>query len=499
MFVSGNINVNGVIEDSSGSILLNTTGGEITLAKEVSAAGSLIIEAAQSIKPQTLSAGNGLSIISPVDVVIQGDVSVDSGLSSIRSTSCSIVTGITDGHGVTTGRSITTGGDLSVSAGSKILLGGNTASVGTVSLSSSSISPDLANPAIIDVLGSISAGDASNVSAITVSADGNINIKVLNPIGSVNVFTDVGDLLFQDDVEAAGSFIAFSVAGGFTQSKDTLIHAGEDLAINTQTGMRISSLSGDLSVVLAIRQTNLTDPTNIPTFARVNDATPFGSGGVKDFLSDAGTISFLTPVANVGAAELGQSFVQSAGAGIFYGLDTGKFFSDDIGESQILTTAPGDLSRDFAALFNVETGAIGVLAGDAFISQSLSIIASLDIAVNATGSAGQTSASSSSRSTAASQRDDDEETAEVDELVFIQLNNYEQTPNGILLPEDQQVAYDDEGNIYYMVSMRNDGGDYEKIPLYRVDLDLRSEASAVTQTFSNNYETLDHLAFGELK
>ena len=49
-----------------------------------------------------------------------------------------------------------------------------------------------------------------------------------------------------------------------------------------------------------------------------------------------------------------------------------------------------------------------------------------------------------------SQKDDEEDAAEVDELAFQNLKNYDENPQGILLPEDQQFAYDDEGNIYYI-------------------------------------------------
>ncbi len=105
-----------------------------------------------------------------------------------------------------------------------------------------------------------------------------------------------------------------------------------------------------------------------------------------------------------------------------------------------------------------------------------SISADLSGAANAQGSAGETTAASSSRSTAASQKGDEEDTAEVDELAFQNLKNYDENPQGILLPEDQQFAYDDEGNIYYIVTMQSKSGVRETFPLYRVDLDLLCDA-----------------------
>ncbi|MBL4679587.1 MAG: hypothetical protein JKY88_02540, partial [Pseudomonadales bacterium] len=457
--VAGDITATGIIEDSIGGIQLSTTGGGITLSENVSAGGTLIIEAAKPIVAQSLTAGGNLNVVSPADINIQGDIN--------------------------------TGGDLLVSAGAEILLGGNTVSLGTVSLSSDSVSIDVDNPAI-NVIGSITTmGDAGD--NISISAIGDVNLNAITSAGATTVFTETGDLLFQEDVDAIGDFVAFSVAGSFEQRPDTRIDSGGNLTIVTQTGLTLSRVSGDQSVVLAINQTDVALGVDVPTFKRANPPLPFGSVELQKDVVSGGTISFLAPVANVGAAELGQSFVQSAADGIFYGLGTGKFFSDDIGSSQILNIAPPGLDTTFDGLFNADTGAIRALAGSAFNSNS--IINNLNRSINSTGSAGQTNASSSSRSTAASQRDDEEDTAEVDELVFVQLNNYEQTPIGILLPEDQQVAYDDEGNIYYMVTMTNSSGEKETFPLYRVDLDLHTEASVVVESYSNNYETIGFVSY----
>ena len=92
---------------------------------------------------------------------------------------------------------------------------------------------------------------------------------------------------------------------------------------------------------------------------------------------------------------------------------------------------------------------------------------------NASASAGETNAASSSRSTAASQRDDEEEVEEVDEVAFQNLKNYDENPQGILLPQDQTFAFDNDGNGYLIVTL---AGDQPMSPpqsetLFRVDLD----------------------------
>ncbi len=78
--------------------------------------------------------------------------------------------------------------------------------------------------------------------------------------------------------------------------------------------------------------------------------------------------------------------------------------------------------------------------------------ANLSVATTSTASAGETSASSSSCSTAASQRDYEEK---VDEVASQNLKNYDENQQGIRLPDDQTFAYDDEGNIYFIVTLAN--------------------------------------------
>jgi hypothetical protein len=101
--------------------------------------------------------------------------------------------------------------------------------------------------------------------------------------------------------------------------------------------------------------------------------------------------------------------------------------------------------------------------------------ANLSVATTSTASA-----SSNSRSTAASQRDDEEKVDEVDEVAFPNLKNYDENPQGIRLPDDQTFAYDDEGNIYFVVTLANPKakGGFEKITLYSLELsaDMGSRA-----------------------
>ena len=83
-------------------------------------------------------------------------------------------------------------------------------------------------------------------------------------------------------------------------------------------------------------------------FRRVNDAIAFEDSGdvnqgkLADITSETGTIVFLAPSANVGSVDSDQNFVQRADEGIYYGLNSGRFFSDDIGATPLLQTIPTD-------------------------------------------------------------------------------------------------------------------------------------------------------------
>jgi hypothetical protein len=161
----------------------------------------------------------------------------------------------------------------------------------------------------------------------------------------------------------------------------------------------------------------------------------------------------------------------------------------------VLATRPASVTTALNLFSTDNVGsALGALAGDIFGGDFASIFgqASADLLGTSTASsnAGQTSAASSSRSTAASQRDDEEEVAEVDEAAFQNLKNYDENPQGILLPEDQRYAYDQEGSMYYMVTMRTSSGEYESFPLFKVDLTLGAMPEVTSQTFTHNFSPL---------
>jgi hypothetical protein len=228
-------------------------------------------------------------------------------------------------------------------------------------------------------------------------------------------------------------------------------------------------------------------------YERVNDAIAVGdTSSPPDVQSGSGSISYLSQVASVGSVKAGQNFVQRAGDGIFYGLVAGQFFSDDIGASQVLTTAPSSVASSLDLFSEANIG--GLLSGDIFGGDfsaiSVQISQNLSGTESASTNAGQTSASSSSRSTAASQRDDEDEVAEVDEAAFQNLKNYDENPQGIMMPEDQQFAYDDQGNIYFMVTMQTTSGELKNFPLFKVDLALQPAAPVAVATFQENFPPL---------
>mgnify|MGYP001223090075 CR=1 FL=1 len=94
------------------------------------------------------------------------------------------------------------------------------------------------------------------------------------------------------------------------------------------------------------------------------------------------------------------------------------------------------------------------------------------------------------------QQDDEEEVAEVDEVAFQNLKNYDENPQGILLLEDQSFAYDDDGNIYFIVSLSHDGyyGQKETFSLYRVDLDLKSTVNGLAEKAEEDGKDKEELA-----
>ncbi|MFN3239203.1 MAG: hypothetical protein ACE37D_19400, partial [Pseudomonadales bacterium] len=448
---TGNIDARGEISDSTGAVSLSSGQGSITLAENVTANDGLSLTAdAGSLTTANLTSNNGLTISTGSDVVLGEEVTVSAGDLAISSIN----------GAVTTNNLTAAAGELSLRTAGQVNLNGSASASGTVTLASTGGS--------VTATGSISSGTGLALSAATDVEVGQIDVST----GGAN-FVSGGNLKFNQNVNVADGLAAFSRGGGFEQAKNTLINAGTDIVISTQGGMKIASLRGGENVTLAIRQREAGDDLSVPVFERVNDPITFGDAdAVPDVAAGNGSISFLAQVANVGSTDPEQNFVQRAGGGIYYGLVSGQFFSDDIGTSQILVNAPAGAA--LASSIVSETSGLGALAGSLFAADfadlTSSITASLQGTDSASSNAGQTSASSSSRSTAASQQDDEEEVAEVDEAAFQNLKNYDENPQGILLPEDQQFAYDASGNLYFMMAVRSDSGLTQSVPFYKVDL-----------------------------
>ena len=479
--VSGEIVANGTIQDTVGSVSLVTTGGSIGLNGQVASNGLLNLSAESgSVTTQNITAGNGLGVSALNDVQFLGDVAISGGEVSVVSSAGSITTGnVVDQTG---GAFSSTGaGNVSLQSNGTLLLGGAMTSAGQVSLSSQ-VGSVTAND-------SISAGTGLNIVALQDVSLNQVDVTA----GDMAIVVEQGLLKFNNNVTTSGDFTAFSLLGGFEQEKDTLISSGGNLTVSTQQGMLISSLRGDTGVSLSIRETDTTLGENTPSFLRVNDPIIIGDNTAIPDVQSGDTIAYLSQVASVGSADAAQNFVQRADGGIFYGLVAGQFFSDDIGSSPLLAVSPANAQAGLDSLFDA-TSPIAGLASAIFTNDFASISAQVTSALSgsdsASGNAGQTSAASSSRSTAASQRDDEDEVAEVDEAAFQNLKNYDENPQGILLPEDQQFAYDEDGNMYYMVTLRRDSGAVETFPLYRIDLSLSSGRTLSSATFSTNYTPL---------
>jgi Repeats of unknown function (DUF5649) len=428
---------------------------------QIDATGNVHISGAVDDSAGNVSVGTAGSILVDQSIAAAGDVSLQSTGSSVSV------------------QEITANNNVTVAAQQGILLGSNTtASSGIVTLVSSES---------IDSTGVITAGGAAQVIAGTGAVLGSGGGDSINAAGSVSITSDSGDISLTS-VSSDADVTVFSVSGKISQAKDTVVSAGGIAIVSAQDGIEVASIDAAGDVTLVITQSEVATGEDTPTFSRVNDPIPIGQGNdVQDVNSAAGSIIFLAPVADVGSAEVGQNFVQRADAGIFYGLDQGQFFSDDIGGTIILSTIPdttlADLTLRTTSSIDTSTNLSLNLGEPVFSVDFAAFNANLSAASNAEASAGETAASSSSRSTAASQQDEDEEVAEVDELVFQKLNNYDETPQGILLPIDQNFAYDDQGNIYFIVTLSKEGyyGQKESFTLYRVDLDLHSTVNGLAE------------------
>jgi hypothetical protein len=330
----------------------------------------------------------------------------------------------------------------------------------------------------------IIAGDTVNVTASdTLTLAGNSTADAV-VAGNDVILSAANNILISNDITAGGEVAVFSFLGEVAQAKDTMITSGEQLVLSAETGITVSQLESASNVTLVITAT-ATDITDPVSFARANDSVSPAEGDASPDIRSGGTIVFLAPVADVGGKENDQNFVQRATDGIFYGLDAGKFFSDDIGTSAILNTIPAqtqtNLNETTEMVLNTSSDVLTEIDADFTVASSLARFdTTLSSSRTAEANAGDTSFKASSKSTAASQRDEDEEVAEVDETAFQNLTNYAENPQGILLPQDQQFAYDDEGNIYYLVKYREDSQteqqeDDQQWELYKVNFTPASE------------------------
>lgn len=433
---SGDVTVSGVIDDASGDVRIQA-GGALNLLGAASAAGDI----------------------------------------TLRSTSGTIST-----------QALAAGSDVSALSQGAMLLGSNvSARTGTVTLLSSNS---------IDSLGTISSGGSTTVIAANNVTLGSEEIPAINSGGNATVTADAGDVLVSD-ITAGGDAVVFSLQGKVSQLKDTVLQAGDKATVSSETGMEIASIQANGDVTLLVNQEEIIPGEEPPNFTRVNDPIPLGQGEeFQDVKSTNGSIVFLAPVADVGSTDADQNFVLRAGGGIFFGLDQGSFFSDDLGSTAILNSLPTGSEANVAdalaaaTAFDVSDSLVDSVSSPVAINTNL-FTTNLQTSFDASASAGQTNAASSSRSTAASQGDDEEEVAEVDELVFQNLKNFDENPQGILMPEDQNFAYDDEGNIYLVVTLQGqiNSAPPEAFTVFKVEMDLESG-------FESSEESEEELAYG---
>ncbi len=434
---SGDLTVTGTVVDAAGDISI-VVAGDVTVAESISAGGSVAVQSdTADVTVAGVSATTDVGLVSTV-----GQVST---------------LGAVDG-----------GNNVSVTAETGIILGSNVAAGGTAAL--------VSNSTISSAQTISSGGGGTSIVAVgsvdLASDDG----EALASSGGVKVTSTAGDVV-TSSIRSDGDISIFSLVGSISQRPETVIDAGNAATLSAETGIAIATVNAAADITLVITQAEVETGDPVPTFSRVNPAIALGQGqNTQDISSSDGAIIFLAPVADVGSAVSDQNFVQRSPTGIFYGLEQGQFFSDDIGATGILSSIPDNV---IDALNTVTEEATNV-GGEAVVDPvDLSVFkANLSLSASATASAGETSASSSSRSTAASQRDDEEDVEEVDEVAFQNLRNYDENPQGIRLPEDQAYAVDDEGTMYFNVTVASDEvpGDVETFTLFALELDLGTTA-----------------------
>jgi hypothetical protein len=468
---------------ANGALNLTAGVGSIDMGSIVDEArlGNLTINSALNVTlDDVYISGNTVDITATGDVTISGvlddaagDITIQTGGNINIAGSASAAGKLTLGseRGAITTQALLAGKDVFVASDKALLLGSNvTATTGTVTLLSSGS---------VESLGTITAGNNAGIFATTNITLGGPGVASIVAGNNATISTKLGNVSITD-VTAGNDAVVFSFGGRVSQQKDTVLKAGARATISALTGIDIASIQSVGDVTLAINQETIDPNEPPPTFSRVNDPIPLGQGDIsQDVKSESGSIVFLAPIADVGSSDPGQNFVLRAGGGIFYGLDQGNFFSDDIGSSNILNSVPsataGNLNDGFVAATVYDfSDNLSIDVPNITFLDFASFNRSLQTSFSASASAGQTNAASSSRSTAASQEGEEEEVAEVDEVAFQNLKNYDENPQGILLPEDQSFAYDDDGNVYLIVTL---GGQLNSAPpeaftLYKVKLDL---------------------------
>ena len=490
----------------------NVTLGEFIQGDEID---SLTVASANDVMlDDVYVSGNTVDITASGDVTVTGVIEDDAGAVSIQAdgnisvSDASAATDLTlrsSTGGVQTTGAIS-GDNVTVVAETSIVLMGSTTAAGVATLVSN------------DTITTSDKIMADEEASILATNDISLNSETVTGIaegtaiegGDVKITSSKGDIT-TSSIFSDGKVGIISVEGRIDQDKNTIISASgntpevgdeppDGLILSAEDGIAIATVDAvrDVTLVITKPRSDVAEGDPVPTFSRVNDPIPLGQGEMnQDINSQNGSIVFLAPIADVGSAVADQNFVQRAGSGIFYGLEEGQFFSDDIGSTAILAQIPigtvdnlGKVTNAATTVAsNVDPSSIPTIPPinlDAFQ-------ANLNSATTSVASAGETSASSSSRSTAASQRDDEEKVEEVDEVAFQNLKNYDENPQGIRLPDDQSFAYDDEGNIYFMVTLANPKakGGYEQITLYRLELSAQDDDkldSELTASVSDRYE-----------
>ena len=351
-------------------------------------------------------------------------------------------------------------GDFDAAVSGKLSLLGSASSAGTVRVQAGEIEARNTITGAAIRLNAVSQIDITVAGVGEIPGDG-----LRSTSGSVELSSTEGDITLGSNVDAATDLALLAVSGSVAQAKNSVARArGGAIAVSALNGIKIASLVARDNVTLAINR-QVKPGEEAPNFERVNDQIAFedsgdiNAGKLSDITSERGAIIFLAPAANVGSVAADQNFVQRAASGIFYGLDEGRFFSDDIGSTSLLQTVPDGAVVSFGSLLNGSLASFsfdqfdpGIVIGD--------LLSNLGDATRATASAGDTTAASSSRSTAASQRKDEEEVAEVDEQAFADLITYDLNPDdSIRLPEDQvdeELAIDSEGNMLFLVNSATD-------------------------------------------